>query len=301
VRDDHGRLTGLTPAEAREGRRPELAEADVVFYDVGDETLPDALPAAHTVIFDPWRHPSSPCPIAKKADVARPFLTEQDRGHPALDHVVLKDVNIARGTTFDVVPGDQVLVRSLGEPIAVLREGEHATVAIGFDPRQSDFPMRSAFPMMVDNLLRWFEQREAGFVASVPLGAHRELSLADLGLPPDGVTRVEVSGPEGLSATLPVERGHFRLRALWPGFYTVTAADGPPAGSSVDLAVNQASVHASDLHDKVEPLELPEAARAAAAPEPAPLSQGPLWTLVMLVVALLVALEWASYHRRVTV
>jgi len=301
VLDDHVRLTGLSPSEAREGRRPELREADVVFYDVGAETLPDVLPAAHVVLFDPWRHPSSPSPITKKADVVRPFLTEQDRSHPALDHVVLKDVNIARGTTFEVVPGDQVLVRSLGEPIAVLREGEHATVVIGFDPRQSDMPMRAAFPMLVDNLLRYFEQREAGFVASVPLGAHRELSLADLGLPPDGVGRVEVSGPEGLSTTLPVERGRFRLRALRPGFYSVTAVDGPPAGSSVELAVNQASLHASDLHDRIEALELPEAAQASAAVEAAPLSQGPLWTLVMLVAAVLVAIEWASYHRRVTV
>jgi hypothetical protein len=301
VLDDHVRLTGLSPQEGREGRHPALAEADVVFYDVADEPLPDTLPAAHVVIFDPWRNATSPCPIAKKADVVRPFLTEQDKGHPALDHVVLKDVNLARGTTFDVVPGDQVLVRSLGEPIVVAREGEHATVAFGFDPRQSDLPMRTAFPMMVDNLLRWFEQREAGFVASVPLGAHRELSLADLGLPPEGVTRVEVSGPEGPLGALPVERGRFRLRALVPGFYTVTAADGPPAGASVELAVNAASQHASDLHDQLEALALPDAASAPAAAEPAPLPQGPLWTLVMLVVAVLVALEWASYHRRITV
>ncbi|MCX4240099.1 vWA domain-containing protein [Paraliomyxa miuraensis] len=313
VLDDHVRLTGISPQEAREGRRPELAEADVVFFDVGSDVLPSTLPDAHVVMFDPWRHQdqAAPCPIAKKADVERPFLTEQDRDHPVLDHVVLKDVNLARGTTFDVIPGDEILVRTLGDPIAVLREGEHALVAFGFDPRQSDLPMRTAFPMVVDNLVRYFEQREAGFVASVPLGAHRELALADLGLAPEGVTRVTVRGPgpatDGASgdgsagSEFPVERGRFRLRALVPGFYTITAVDGPLAGSSVELAVNQASVHASDLHDALQALELPEAAVADAPPEPTPLPQGPLWTLVMLVVASLVALEWASYHRRVTV
>lgn len=305
VLDDHVRLTGMSPQDAREGRRPELREADVVFFDTGAEPLPTTLPDAHVVLFDPWRHETSPCPIAKKADVTRPFLTEQDRDHPVLDHVVLKDVNIARGTTFDVVPGDEVLVRSLGEAIAVLREGEHATVAVGFDPRQSDLPMRTAFPMLVDDLVRYFEQREAGFVASVPLGAHRELSLADLGLSPDGVTRVRVRAPgQDAAATgteLPVERGRFRLRALEPGFYAITAVDGPLAGASVELAVNQANLHASDLHDALASLELPEAAVAQAPPQPSPLPQGPLWTLVMLVAATLVALEWASYHRRVTV
>ncbi len=301
ILDDHVRLTGMSPEDAREGRRPEMAEADVVFFDTGAETLPSTLPDAHVVMFDPWRHEESPSIIEKKADVVRPFLTEQNKGHPVLDHVVFKDVNIARGTTLSTVPGDQVLVRSLGEPLAILREGEHSTVAFGFDPRQSDMPMRPAFPMMVDNLIRYFEQREAGFVASVPVGAHRELTLADLGLAPDGVTRVEVSGPQGEPSTIPVERGRFRLRALVPGFYAIAAVDGPLAGSSVELAVNQANLHASDMHDQLEALELPEATDAAAPPEPAPLGQGPLWTLVMLVAAALVALEWASYHRRVTV
>ncbi|MCA9650649.1 MAG: VWA domain-containing protein [Myxococcales bacterium] len=299
VLDDHVRLTGLSPQAAREGA-PELDEADVVFFDTGGEPLPTTLPEAHVVVFDPWRHESSPISIAKKADVERPFLTELDRDHPVLQHVVLKDVNLARGTTFVTEAGDQVLVRSIGEPIVVLRDGEHATVAFGFDPRQSDLPMRTAFPMMVDNLIRYFEQREPGFVASVPVGAHRELALADLGLAPEGVGRVTVSGPEG-SRELPVERGRFRLRALVPGFYSIAAVDGPLAGASVELAVNQTDLHASDLHDRIEALELPQAAQAEAAPEPTPLPSGPLWTLVMLLVAGLVALEWATYHRRVTV
>lgn len=301
VLDDHVRLTALSPAEARQTSRPEFTDADVIFYDVGANALPSALPDAHVVLFDPWRYPDSPSPIAKKADVERPFLTEQERGHAVLDHIVLKDVNISRGTTFEIEAGDEVLIRTLGDPIAVLREAEHTVVAFGFDPRQSDLPMRSAFPIIVDNLIRYFEQREAGFVANVPVGANRELSLADLGLVADEITRVEVKGPEGPPRTLPVERGRFRLRALVPGFYVVTALDGPLEGSSVELAVNQANLHASDLHDQIEALELPVAATAAPAPEPSPLPQGPLWTLVMLVAAGLIALEWASYHRRVTV
>lgn len=300
VLDDHVRLSAIDPEQARRGT-PQLRDADVVFFDVGGQTLPDTLPDAHTVLFDPWRHETSPSPIEKKADVARPFLTEQDRGHVVLDHVVLKDVNIARGTTFATNTGDQVLVRSLGEPIAVLREGEHTTVTFGFDPRQSDLPMRPAFVMLVDNLIRYFEQREAGFVANVAVGAHRELALADLGLVPDGITRATVTDPGGTTRSLPVDRGRFFLRALVPGFYTVTAEDGPLAGASVDLAVNQASVFASDLHDQLEALQLPQSAAAPPPPEPSPVPDGPLWTLVIVLVAALIAVEWATYHRRVTV
>lgn len=298
--DDHVNLAGISPAAARAGAK-EIEDADVVFFDTGPEKLPETLPDKHIVAFDPWRHEDSPFSIAKRADKARPFLTEQNRKHPLLDHVVLKDVNIARGTTFETEPGDEVLVSSLGEPIAVLREKALSTIAFGFDPRQSDLPMRTAFPVLVDNIVRYLEQREAGFVASIGVGQGRELVLAKLGLPPEAVTRVKITAPDGTTHEAPVERGRFRLRALQPGFYGIESMDGPLAGTSVELAVNQASVQASDLHDRIEALELPVAADAEEPASPDPIGQGPLWTLLILAAAGIVALEWATYHRRVTV
>ena len=302
---DHVRLSGVAPEDARAGPVKELQEADLAIFDTGDVPLPETLPDAHIVVFDPWRNEASSSPIAKKAEVRRPFLTEQARKHPVLDHVVLKDVNLSRGTTFVTEPGDTVLVRSLGEPIAVLRDKDKVFLAFGFDPRQSDLPLRTAFPLLVDNIVRYVEQRQPGFVAAAPLGQGQELALADLGLTPEEVTRVRVDDPrserEGrLGAEFPVERGRFRLRALEPGFYTVTSLDGSSKDAAVELAVNQANVYASDLHPRLEDAEIP-AASASEAPDPAPLSQGPLWSALLLITAGLIALEWATYHRRVTV
>jgi hypothetical protein len=292
---DHVRL------DAAEGTEDDLAEYDLVVFDVGNNPLPKTLPDTHLAVFDPWRFEDSPFPIAKGRDVGRPFLTEQARTHPLLQYVVLKDINIGRGTTFALEPGDDALVRSLGDPIVVLREDEHITLGIGFDPRQSDFPMRIAFPLFVDNLVRYVEQRTPGFVASAPLGLSQALGLADLGLSPEGITRVEVTGPDGVGETRPVERGRFRMRALVPGIYTITAVDGAAAGAQVEVAVNQANPDASDLHSVLGTMELPEETSAGPAPEPAPLTEGPLWTALMLIAAGLIALEWATYHRRVTV
>lgn len=306
--DDHVRLSGVTPADARawaeatDRRGHPLDEADLVVFDVADDALPATMPEAHVVLFDPWRNETSPSPIAKKKDVARPFLTEQARKHAILDHVVLKDVNLARGTTFTTDPGDTVLARSLGEPVVVLREQKHSTLVFGFDPRQSDLVLRPAFPLLVENIVRWVEQREPGFVASVPLGEARELSLASLGLPAEGVSRVTVDGP-GLpdaGLELPVERGRFRLRALLPGFYGITSIDGDAAGARVELAVNQASIDASDPHPRLSGY-VPEGAHAGPPPDPAPLTQGPVWSAILLLVAGLLVVEWATYHRRVTV
>lgn len=296
---EHIELAGVTPEMAIAGSDI-VNEADVVVFDVADGPLPTELPDAHIVLFDPWRREASPCPVAKKADIRRPFLTEQLREHPLLAHVVLKDVNIARGTTFALQPGDQALVRTLGEAIVVLREhGDHGLVAVGFDPRQTDLPLRVAFPLFVDNILRYFEQREPGFVASVPLGQSRELALADLGLPSE-VARVRVASPGGELHEQPVEDGRIRLRALMPGFYTLTALGGPDGDVTAEIAVNQAAVSASDLHDRIGEA-LPSEAMAGEAPDAAPVGQGPLWTAILLIAALIVVIEWATYHRRVTV
>jgi len=303
---EHLRLAAVSIDDARrEPQRAELQDADLVIFDPGAQPLPTDIPATHRVFFDPWRHPAGPCPIPKRADVSRPYLTEQLREHPILENVVLKDVNIARGTTLSSAPGDTALVRSLGEPIVVLREGQHIDIAFGFDPRQSDLALRTAFPLLVDNVLRFVEQRTPGFVASAPLGQSQELSLADLGLDPTGVTRVEVVPPSAPATDpapgTPVERGRIRLRALVPGVYRIVATDGPNAGASVEVAVNQADPYASDLHARVEGDEARPEAPVVETEARAPWFRGPLWTVVAILVAVVLALEWATYHRRITV
>lgn len=299
--DDHVHLSGVPIADAS-ADHPAIAAADVVFYDPGANPLPSPLPSKDMVLFDPWRFDDSPSPIAKVRDIPRPFLTEQLKDHPILEHVVVKDVNIRRGTILEAAPGDEVLLRSLGEPIAVVRRGTSGSVvAFGFDLRESDLPLRTAFPVLISNLIDDFERATPGFVAAIPVGARRPIAVAELGLATAGLTEVEVFGPEpGVSSRAPVQEGVIRVRATRPGILRLRAVDGPNPGAEVSLAVNQASAAASDLHDRLGDLP-PAAAAAEGAPSPAPLSQGPLWTLLVLLAAGVVALEWASYHRRWTV
>ena len=53
--------------------------------------------------------------------------------------------------------------------------------------------------------------------------------------------------------------------------------------------------------DRLAAQGLPPAALAGDPPTPLPVGEGPLWTLLLLAAAGLIALEWATYHRRVTV
>jgi len=320
--DDYVRLTTLTPEQASgeaQGQRAVTA-ADIVFYDIADAPLPDTLPDTNLVIFDPHRLEDSPVPIAKLRQIRGPRMSEQRKDHELLAGVVFKDINLFTATSFELQPGDLALVSHLGEPIVALREAEHALLLIGFDPRRSDLPLRMAFPLMIANAVDYFGRREAGFVAAIPIGASRELALADFGVPAEGVSLLEItpptpqrpgaeSGSEAEASTEPAvlpmrvraQDGRFRMRALIPGVYSIEVKDGEAAGSTFEVAVNQANTAASNLQSRLDESTVPEANAAGEAPDPAPLSEGPLWTLIMLICVGLIAAEWASYHRRKTV
>ena len=306
--DDYVRITPLTAAEGTADNEI-IESANIVFYDVADTPLPDPLPDTNLVIFDPHRLDKTPVPIAKLGELASPRLSEQKKDHPLLDGVVFKDVNMYRATSFDIDPGDVTLVSHLGSPVVVLREAEHGMLLIGFDPRGSDLPLRTAFPLMVANAVDYFGMREAGFVAALPIGASRELALADLGIPGMDVSLLEVTPPDPdpddevvpEPVRVRAQDGRFRMRALIPGVYTITVEDGDAVGSAVQVAVNQANTAASNLESRLDEASVPEDSQAGEPPEPAPLSEGPLWTLIMLVAVALIAVEWATYHRRKTV
>ena len=63
---------------------------------------------------------------------------------------------------FKLAPGDRVLASMLKQPLMVAREqsgrsgSTRRSVAIGFDLRQSDLPLRVAFPVLLMNAVDWF-------------------------------------------------------------------------------------------------------------------------------------------------
>ena len=89
------------------------------------------------------------------------------------------------------------------------------------------------------------------------------------------------------------------MRALEPGVHTIRVVDGTGDGPAVDLAVNQASIAASNLRSRAE--DLPEDLLAGEPPAAAPPTEGPLWTLLLIIAGVLMTVEWLTYHRRTTV
>ncbi|TPV96323.1 MAG: VWA domain-containing protein [Myxococcales bacterium FL481] len=293
--EDHVRLTALPP-ERGGPEESAIATADVVVYDVGDRPLPERLPDTALIVFDPHRREDSPVPVMPLRTIKRPRITEIERSHPILRDVVLKDVNMHRATAFRLEPGDVPLLRHLGEPIAVLRDTESRLLAIGFDPRASDLPLRVAFPVLLANAIDHFHRRSPGFVAAVTTGAAQTVDTAQVGLEVTDRTTVNVLAPDGTVAEATTVQGTIRFRVDSPGVYRLQTAEGHQA----EVAANLADPAASDLRPTIDAAALGPAL-AGESPDPVPVRDDPLWVLAVgLALAVLLG-EWGTYHRRRTV
>jgi hypothetical protein len=232
-------------------------------YDlvIFDGVAPAPPPEAGRYLYVDPHGPGSPFG-ERGAAVRDPVIGETRRDHPLLRQIDLGDVNIAEARRLTLGPGDVAVAASFGLPIVVARERPGLRVAaLSFDPRRSDLPMRAAFPLLIANALAWTGGSASdGAPAAVATGGSFRLA--------DGVTDV------------PVTRA---------GFHTV-----------------RGELYAANLSDPRESDTTPAArltlgGETLRAPDP-PARRGPLRlpALALLVAVALIALEWASFHRRWT-
>lgn len=121
-------------------------------YDVAvfDGILPPAPLSLPALLLAPYV--SSPAqPLAPRGTSTRPFFESWDRDHPLLRGLGLGDVNLARAARTTPLPADRVLA-SAGGGLPLIVEGirnDRRFVALTFDPRESDLPLRASFPLFV--------------------------------------------------------------------------------------------------------------------------------------------------------
>jgi hypothetical protein len=269
-------------------------------YDavVLDGFTPPAAPATNALYIDPHGAAS---PFALRGSVAAPFITDTAARHPLLRWVALKDLNIARASTFALAAGDVAVASSFKQPIIVARErAGKKTVALGFDLKRSDLPLRVSFPVLLINALDWFAGGDAGLVASYATGQPWRLPV------PAGATELWVRAPDGSRAAAPIHDGRASYVAARAGFYTILAGQagqagdaGDPGGSSRLVAANLANAAESNIAPKPQltvggrPLTAPERGRVGVRRE--------LWIYLAALALLLALVEWWTYNRRVTV
>jgi hypothetical protein len=161
-------------------------------------------------------------------------------------------------------------------------------VALGFDVRDSDLPLRIAWPLFVIDCIDWFSGGAADYISGYRTGTVWHVPM------PNGAARAVLRGPTGKAEPVPVREGY----AVWlgerSGFYELTSG-----GRSESLAGNMLDADESAILPREHLVVGGTEARRLPTPRPRPRSE--IWAVLLVAALALTAIEWATYHRRVTV
>jgi hypothetical protein len=277
---------------------------DLVIFD---RATPADLPNAHALYIDP-RGPGSPVKVDK--EIKTPGFDKIDRKHPVVRYTALDDVNIATGHKLVTEQGDKVIGLSEGTDailVAGTRKG-NKFVAIGFDLRESDLPLRVAWPLLLMNTINWFMDEDSKYLSSyrtgdvwrVPVPGNSQ--AATLKLPP---LPGQPAGSPADTMTVPVHEGRAVYLGDRAGFYDLSVAPESVTAPVPDETPNQ-TAFAANLLDVDESTIAPQDEKLddKALGPPAAGQVGvrrELWIYLLILAAIVTAIEWATYHRRLTV
>ncbi|HEY2900556.1 MAG TPA: VWA domain-containing protein [Polyangia bacterium] len=278
------------PAEAAETTRATWNDYDVVIFD---GVTPATAPVTGRFLFlDPNGAGS---PFATRGSLNEPIISDSRPHHPLLRHLSLADVNIAKARRLVLAPDDTVVASALGNPLIVARTRPGLrVVALAFDVRQSDLPMRTAFPLLLANSLSFLAGVEQTPTIAVATGQTAHIAI------PAGAATLTLTDPTGKARPLIALGDSTDLPIASVGFYRID-------GRTRDGHATAPVLFAANLNDAVESDTTPVSTltlggRWWPAPDsPRRRPQRPYWAWALMAAAALTLFEWASYHRRWTV
>ena len=258
---------------------------DVVIFD---GYVPDAPVGRPALYLNPGASPGQKL-LEVVGTLESPYFDRLRRNDPLLRWTALTDVNVATASKVRLSEGDVAVAAADGGPLIIRGQREGMPfVALSFDIRNSDLPLRIAWPLLLLNSIDSFVEADTSFLSSHDVGQSFRLPA------PAGVQQLELTAPDGTHTTLPVSDGHFVFSPGQAGFYTldagaetrVLAANLSPASDRSIAPVQQLTVAGSK--------SLP--ARRAETRLPSD-----IWWLLVLAVVAVLSVEWLSFHRRWTV
>jgi hypothetical protein len=228
-------------------------------------------------------------PLAIKSSVARPFFDRVNSEHPVLRLLSLRDVNLARAFRSTPEGADKVIAETSDHvPLIVEGARKAAFLAMTFDARESDLPLRPAWPLLLLRSLERLAARTDTESSSQLAGQVIRVQV------PSDATQVTLETPDTKREPIHVSQGEARFLAERAGLYRVR--QGELEGT---FAINVDTLHEGLIAPHTGLLEI-EASR----PRPSAMTHlwpERLWPWLVVVALLLLGLEWLSFHRRWTV
>jgi len=197
--------------------------------------------------------------------------------HPVTRWVRTRDISVRNPATLTVEPGDAVLAYTEGDPPAPLilareRNGRRILI-VGFNPHDSNFPLESAFPLLMAGSVEWMT-RSVDEVAD-------SLSTGELSLPEPAV---KITAPSGKDVPFARQGADIHLLAMETGIYRIASAGGERT-----IAVNPPALPAQRVQLTAE-----ETANVEREPLPGPTWDLWRWLVMLAIIALW--LEWWLYY-----
>ncbi|AUX45712.1 hypothetical protein SOCE26_072080 [Sorangium cellulosum] len=218
---------------------------------------------------------------------------ELDAKHPLLRYTALNDVNVARAHVLKGAKEDRVVGRSYKGPLLI--EGRRSGVkfvALGFDVRESDFPLRIAWPLFLLNAINNFVEEDTSYISSFRTGTVWHIPASS------SAETATLEQPDGAKRTVPIQDGRAVFLGQHAGFYTLRVG----AGGAEEESMFAANLSAPEESAIAPAAELTVDGRSAGAVSEFKIGvRREIWVYLLAAVLLVTAIEWFTYHRRVTV
>jgi len=218
---------------------------------------------------------------------------ELDAKHPILRYTSLSDVNIARANPIKADKEDKVIGKSFKGPLLISgRRAGVKFVALGFDVRESDLPLRIAWPLFLLNTINDFVEEDTSYISSFRTGSVWQIPA------PSAAESGTLELPDGTKRTLAIKDGRAVYLGQQAGFYKLSVG---PAGSE---EVSTFAANLSDVQEStIAPVpELKVDERLAGSVSGFTIGvRREIWVYLLAGVLLITAVEWLTYHRRLTV
>ena len=235
-----------------------------------DRFAPAAVPARPALIIGT---PSAPWLKASSGEVQKPEIVSWSENHPVMQYVSVHDVTIERASRIDA--GNLTVIAASKQTPLIVASEKPKWVMLTFDLESSDFPFHVGFPVFIENVLAWFSREQ--------LALKRSPGIVDVPL-----ANAQIRTIDGKIVSSDQQLGKTVFQTSEPGLYAATQGD-----QRVHVAVNLANPTFSDVNRSVFKTD-----KAAAAQHY--WLRRELWFYMLVAAVVLIAIEWFTYHQRMT-
>lgn len=147
-------------------------------------------------------------------DLKDPIISEIDEDSPLVRFASLDKVRLSKAPEFTAPVGATILASSFGSPVIYGKwDRGQRWLVLGFDLEQSDFVLRTAFPVLMENVVQSLRAGdESGMRATLPGEAESKLATAKA---PAAVEGAESRGWIGPWTARPLWWWALLLGAIW--------------------------------------------------------------------------------------